>query len=80
MRRTSLSSGPCPTGPARANLSPEVAPLQPAPEQQVHAPNYRLDAYYREHCDYPEEHSNDALPSIARLRVQRNPYPPKGLP
>jgi hypothetical protein len=32
-------------------------PLKPAADQQVQPPNDGQDAYYREHCDYPEKHS-----------------------
>src|SRR5918994_4000973 len=78
MRRTSLTGGPFLTGPARAHLSPEAAPLQPAPKHQVDRPHYRQDAYHREHRDHPEEHSNRARPFIARFRVLLGSYP--GLP
>jgi hypothetical protein len=82
MKRASLTDASCPTRPARASLSPKerVALLEPAPKQQVHHPNYRQDACHREPRDHPKEHSNYALPSITRLRMQRSPYPPEGHP
>jgi hypothetical protein len=41
--------------PARASL------LKPAADQQVQPPNDRQGAYYRQRCEYPEEHSEHAL-------------------
>src|SRR5918997_1893891 len=56
------------------------APLEPAAEQQVDAPNDRQDDYHREHRDYPEEHCPYALYPIAGHRVRRNRYPRRGPP
>ena len=36
---------------------PRDSLLESAADQQVQYPNDRQDAYYREHCDHPEEHS-----------------------
>jgi hypothetical protein len=38
-------------------LSPRGSLLKPAADQQVQSSHNDQDAYYREHCDYPEEHS-----------------------
>jgi hypothetical protein len=38
-------------------------------------PNDCQGAYYRQSCEYPEEHSEHALLSPACCRVQQNRYP-----
>src|SRR5829696_6951425 len=55
--------------PARTSL------LKPAAGQKVQSPNDRQGAYHRQCCEYPEEHSEHALPSLACCRVQHNRYP-----
>src|SRR5829696_1242615 len=45
--------------PARGSL------LKPAAGQQVQSPNDRQGAYHRQRCEYPEEHSEHALPSLS---------------
>src|ERR687898_520290 len=52
--------------PARASL------LKPAADQQVQHPHNGQDAYHSQRCEYPEEHSEHALPSLACCRVQQN--------
>src|SRR5215208_293320 len=48
--------------PARASL------LKPAADQQVQHPHNGQDAYHRQRCEYPEEHREHALPSLACCR------------
>ena len=55
--------------PARGSL------LKPAADQQVQPPINRQGAYHRQPCEYPEEHSEHGLPSLACCRVQHNRYP-----
>src|SRR5215203_7548607 len=45
--------------PARTSL------LKPAAAQQVQPPHNGQDAYHRQRCEYPEEHSEHALPSLS---------------
>src|SRR5919106_5986382 len=42
--------------PARGSL------LKPAADQQVQPPHNDRGAYHRQHCEYPEEHSERTLP------------------
>src|SRR5215211_7809678 len=51
--------------PARTSL------LKPAAGQKVQSPNDRQGAYHRQRCEYSEEHSEHALPSLACCRVQQ---------
>jgi hypothetical protein len=55
--------------PARTSL------LKPAADQQVQPLNDRQGAYHRQRCEYPEEHSEHALTSLACCRVQQSRYP-----
>ena len=55
--------------PARTSL------LKPAADQQVQPPHNGQDAYHRQRCEYPEEHSEHAPPSLACYQVQQNRYP-----
>src|SRR5829696_10304334 len=45
--------------------------LKPAAGQKVQPPNDRQGAYHRQCCEYPEEHSEHPLPSLACRRVQQ---------
>src|SRR5215217_1220657 len=61
-------------GPGRSSVGqPPVrgSLLKPAAGQQVQPPNDREGAYHRQRCEYPEEHSEHALPSLACCRVQQ---------
>src|SRR5215218_1457769 len=51
--------------PARTSL------LKPAAGQKVQPPIDHQGAYHRQRCEYPEEHSEHALPSLACCRVQQ---------
>src|SRR5215203_2449361 len=51
--------------PARTSL------LKPAAGQQVEHPHNGQGSYHRQRCEYPEEHSEHALPSLACCRVQQ---------
>jgi hypothetical protein len=55
--------------PARGSL------LKPAAGQQVQPPIDRQGSYHRQRCEYPEEHSEYALLSLACCRVQGGRYP-----
>jgi hypothetical protein len=55
----------CESTPTRVSL------LKPAAGQQLQPPNDCHGAYHRQRCEYPEEHSEHALPSLACCRVQQ---------